>query len=321
MTTKKGSKKGAVKKAGKAKVPTLRRQCGTMQSHFQLLEMDPTFRARQTSLEHATARRMSLGVDALLKTVGPMSISVVVHVVYNTTEQNISAAQINSQLKVLNRDFRATNPDKAKVPNPWKGLVGKSNLKFVLAKKDPQGNPTSGITRTQTTRSSFGTNNSVKSSAAGGASPWPTNRYLNIWVCNLSGGLLGYAQFPGGPAATDGVVIHYKAFGTSGTAAPPFNLGRSATHEIGHFFNLRHIWGDTEDCSGTDLVKDTPNAAGPNFGKPVFPHITCSNGPNGDMFVNYMDYSDDNSMFMFTLEQVVRMHAAIEAERDTLVNP
>jgi Pregnancy-associated plasma protein-A len=315
MATRKGSKKA------KADKPLLRRQCGTMQSHFQLLETDPDFRARQTSLEHATARRMSLGGDAFLKTKGPMTISVVVHVVYNTAEQNISVAQINSQIKVLNRDFRATNPDKSKVPTPWKGLIGDANLKFVLAKKDPRGNTTTGITRTQTARTSFGTNNSVKSNATGGASPWPTNRYLNIWVTNLSGGLLGYAQFPGGPAATDGVVIHYKAFGTSGTTAPPFNLGRSATHEIGHFFNLRHIWGDTADCSGTDSVNDTPNAAGPNFGKPVFPHVTCSNGPNGDMFVNYMDYSDDDAMFMFTLEQVARMHAAIDAERDTLVNP
>jgi hypothetical protein len=264
---------------------------------------------------------MSLGTDAFLKKAGPLTIPVVVHVVYNTAEQNISVAQINSQIKVLNKDFQAKNTDKSKVPTPWKGLVGNPNLKFVLAKKDPKGNTTNGITRTQTARTSFGTNNSVKSAATGGANAWPTNRYLNIWVCNLSGGLLGYAQFPGGPSSTDGVVIMYKAFGTNGTVAPPFNLGRSATHEIGHFFNLRHIWGDTEDCSGSDMVHDTPNAAGPNFGKPVYPHVTCTNGPNGDMFVNYMDYSDDDSMFMFTIEQVARMHAAIDQSRDTLVNP
>jgi hypothetical protein len=117
------------------------------------------------------------------------------------------------------------------------------------------------------------------------------------------------------------VVILYKAFGTSGTVVAPFNLGRTTTHEIGHFFNLRHIWGDTEDCGGSDLVHDTPNAATPNFGKPIFPHVSCSNGPNGDMFVNYMDYTDDDSMFMFTIEQVARMHAAIEESRETLANP
>ncbi|HKG22285.1 MAG TPA: zinc metalloprotease, partial [Blastocatellia bacterium] len=154
-----------------------------------------------------------------------------------------------------------------------------------------------------------------------GKAPWPTDRYLNLWVCNLGGGLLGYAQFPGGPAETDGVVITHRGFGTNGTAQAPFNLGRTATHEVGHFLNLRHIWGDTEDCSGTDFVADTPNAAGPNFAKPIFPKVSCRNGPNGDMFMNYMDYTDDDSMFMFTAQQVARMHATLEGFRNALVNP
>jgi Pregnancy-associated plasma protein-A len=139
------------------------------------------------------------------------------------------------------------------------------------------------------------------------------------WVCTLSNNLLGYAQFPGGPASTDGVVILNTAFGTKGSAAKPFNLGRSATHEIGHFLNLRHIWGDTPDCSGGDLVDDTPNAETPNFGKPTFPHVSCSNGPNGDMFMNYMDYSDDDSMFMFSPGQVSRMQATLDGPRKSLV--
>jgi hypothetical protein len=141
---------------------------------------------------------------------------------------------------------------------------------------------------------------------------------LNIWVCTLGGGLLGYAQFPGGPLATDGVVILNTAFGTSGTATAPFNRGRSATHEIGHWLNLRHIWGDTEHCEGTDFVTDTPNAKQPNFGKPTFPHVSCSNGPNGDMFMNYMDYTDDDSMFMFTAGQVTRMSATLDGPRSSL---
>ena len=97
-------------------------------------------------------------------------------------------------------------------------------------------------------------------------------------------------------------------------------LGRSATHEIGHFFNLRHIWGDTPDCSGSDFVDDTPNAESPNFGKPTFPHVTCGNGPNGDMFMNYMDYSDDDSMFMFSPGQVARMHTTLDGVRKSLVH-
>jgi hypothetical protein len=107
-------------------------------------------------------------------------------------------------------------------------------------------------------------------------------------------------------------VILYTAFGVGGTASPPFHLGRTATHEVGHWLNLRHIWGDTEDCSGSDFVDDTPNAAGPNFGKPSFPSVSCTNGPNGDLFVNYMDYVDDDSMFMFTTQQVARMSATLK---------
>src|SRR4029434_8339970 len=131
-------------------------------------------------------------------------------------------------------------------------------------------------------------------------------------------GLLGYAQFPGGPLATDGVVNNLQAFGTSGTAQAPFNKGRTATHEVGHYFNLRHIWGDTEDCAGTDFVADTPNAAGPNYGTPSFPSVSCSNGPNGDMFMNYMDYVDDAAMVLFTQGQAARINATLAGPRKTI---
>jgi hypothetical protein len=137
-------------------------------------------------------------------------------------------------------------------------------------------------------------------------------------VCPLSGGLLGYAQFPGGPAATDGVVINTLAFGTTGTAQAPFNKGRTGTHEVGHYFNLRHIWGDTPDCSGSDMVADTPNCAGPNYQSPTGPVVTCNNGPHGDMWMNYMDYVDDTSMFMFTAQQVLRMRTALATARSGL---
>jgi hypothetical protein len=170
----------------------------------------------------------------------------------------------------------------------------------------------------QTTRDSFGTGDSVKTKAGGGTPPWATDRYLNLWVCNLGEGLLGYAQFPGGPARTDGVVILYTAFGTKGAAADPFNLGRTATHEVGHYLNLRHIWADSNDCSGSDQVSDTPRAQMPNYGKPDFPHISCNNGPNGDMFMDYMDYVDDAAMFMFTQGQAARMNATLAGPRKKL---
>lgn len=301
--------------AANEEVPT-RRQCGAMSAHFRLLEAVPSFRMRQASLERAVARRLA-SPGMVAAAAGPTVIPVVVHVIYNLPAENVSLAQIKSQIKVLNRDFRATNPDKSKVPPVWKGLVADAKIEFALAKLDPQGNATNGVTRTKTDRTSFGTNDSVKFTSSGGKDAWPTSRYLNIWVCKLGGGLLGYAQFPGGPAATDGVVITHTGFGTVGTATAPFNLGRTTTHEIGHWLNLRHIWGDTEDCSGTDLVADTPNAVGPNFGSPTFPSVSCSNGPNGDMFVNYMDYTDDVSMFMFTSQQITRMAAVLDNERNT----
>jgi hypothetical protein len=274
-----------------------------MAVHMLLLEKFPSFRARQFKLEQETARRRATA-DIVKKAV-TSTVKVVVNVVYKTDEQNVSDAQINSQIAVLNRDFSAKNTDKSKVPAVWKGLVTDSKIQFKLFK----------VTRTKTSVASFEANDSVKRASSGGIAPLEPNRYLNLWVCALGGGLLGYAQFPGGPAKTDGVVINYLAFGTSGTAKPPFNLGRTATHEVGHYFNLRHIWGDTEDCSGSDMVADTPNCAGPNFGKPPFPTITCNNGPNGDMFVNYMDYVDDVSMFMFTAQQVTRMRTALEGPR------
>ena len=140
-----------------------------------------------------------------------------------------------------------------------------------------------------------------------------------VRVCRLRGGLLGYAQFPGGAASTDGVVITHSAFGTRGTARAPFDGGRTAVHEIGHWLNLRHIWGDDDEgCSGSDFVADTPNQAGPNLGSPSFPTATCGNAPNGDMFMNYMDYTDDAAMFMFTKGQAARMDATLDNARLTL---
>lgn len=300
--------------------PPKQRTCGAMQEHQFLLETNPSFRKNQVSLEHASQLRLR---SAPVARIGPYKITVVVHVVHNPASpaEKISVAQVNSQIAVLNRDFRATNTDRSKTPAVFAGLVADPGVEFALATKDPNGKPTSGIDYVETAQASFSDRgNPVKSKAKGGATPWDTKKYLNIWVCTLSDGLLGYAQFPGGPVKSDGVVILNTAFGTVGSAAAPFNLGRSATHEIGHFFNLRHIWGDTPDCTGSDFVDDTPNAETPNFGKPTFPHVTCGNGPNGDLFMNYMDYTDDDSMFMFSPGQVARMHTTLDGPRKSLVS-
>lgn len=294
-------------KAKKPRGPKLRRSCGAMAAHMMLLERNPSFRANQMRLEGATSRRRDMGID--LKKAKVVTIKTVVNVVYRTAAENVSDAQIKSQISALNKDYRATNSDRNRTPAPWKGLITDSGIQFKLVK----------VTRTKTSKTGFTFDDAVKKASTGGIAPFSPKTHLNFWVCALTGGLLGYGQFPGGPVSTDGVVINYLAFGTMGTAQAPFKKGRTATHEVGHFFNLRHIWGDTPDCSGSDQAADTPNCAGPNYGTPTWPVVTCNNGPNGDMFVNYMDYTDDAAMFMFTAQQVVRMRTALETVRAGLM--
>jgi len=285
--------------------------------HELLVETEPAYRQNRLAAEEQTRKSIESG-QATRMTAELVTIPVVVHVVHRTDAENISDVQVKSQIEVLNKDFRAKNPDRGKVPAVWKSLVVDANIQFALTTKDPRGNQTSGITRTTTTVEAFEPNNDVKFKKRGGVDAWAPDRYLNIWVCSLGSNLLGYAQFPGGPRKTDGVVILHSSFGTRGTARAPFNKGRTATHEIGHFLGLRHIWGDRNDCTGNDLVADTPPARAANTGKPKFPHITCNNGPSGDMFMNYMDYVDDAAMFMFTAAQVARMNATLAGPRKKL---
>jgi hypothetical protein len=288
-----------------------------MPVHRRLLDTRYGYATTAAEIENFTFQQGLHGRSRLDQVV---RIPVVVHVVWQEEPQNISDAQIHSQLAVLNADFRQRNPDSSGVPEVWRSVAADAAVEFFLAEIDPAGEPSTGITRTRTTTTGFAAeDDAVKSAANGGVDAWPAQRYLNVWVCQLAGGVLGYAQFPGGPAETDGVVLLHSAFGTTGTAAEPFNGGRTCTHEVGHWLNLRHIWGDDGDgCGGDDFVADTPNQAGPNFGRPSFPTVTCENGPNGDMFMNFMDYTDDLAMVMFTAGQVARMAAALAGPRASL---
>jgi hypothetical protein len=231
-----------------------------------------------------------------------VKVPVVVNVAYRTKEQNVSLAQIRRQISVLNRDFAKTNKDRTKVPEPWKGLAADTRLRFKLAK----------VTRTETTRPSFSTDDGVKFAEDGGVAPLAPKKNLNLWVCALSNGILGYAQFPGGRGRTASSSTTAPS-ARSGTE-PPFDLGRS--HPPGHPL-LLGVWV-TPDCSGSDFVADTPNSAGPNYGTPAFPSVSCGNGPHGDMFMNYMDYVDDAAMVLFTAQQVTRMRTALEGARPGL---
>lgn len=275
-----------------------------------LLEKDPSIAQRMAAVEAQTQAYIEqMQREPHLRTNNVITIPVVVHIVYRTPAENISDAQVQSQIEVLNEDFRRLNADRIYTPSLFANVAADAEIQFCLATRDPQGNPTNGITRTQTTKTSFDPySDDVKYSSRGGKDAWPTDQYLNIWVCNLSGNLLGYAQFPGGgPPAEDGVVINYRYFGRGGSAQAPFNKGRTATHEVGHWLNLRHIWGDAQ-C-GDDYVLDTPTQEQANYGCPTFPHPSCGN--TSDMFMNYMDYTDDACMNLFTQGQKARMRAVL----------
>ena len=253
----------------------------------------------------------------------PYVIPVVIHVLYNTPTQNISDAQIASQITALNKDYSKTNDNfLAATPSAFQGLAGATSIQFVLAKRDPNGYPTTGIIRKATNVLAFNDNDDMKYSATGGIEGWDPTQYLNIWVCKLAGSTLGYAYYPGAAADIDGAVISYECFGTTGTVYPPYHLGRTVTHEIGHYLNLKHIWGDAStQCTGTDFVDDTPLHHAANTGCHTFPYKVCpATGNDGEMYMNYMDYSDDDCMSMFSQGQVNRMMTALTTSRASLLS-
>ena len=291
------------------------RTCSTM-DHLQMqIQRDPQVELNMQAIEQQM--QTFIQNNSQMKMSGAVvTIPVVVHVVYNKAAENITDAQVQSQITALNEDYRKLNTDVSKVPAAYKSLASDAGIEFCLAQRDPNGNATTGIIHKKTTLTSFSTDDGVKSSSTGGDDTWDASKYLNLWCCNLGGGLLGYAQFPGGDASTDGVVILYSSFGSGGSAVSPYNKGRTATHEVGHWLNLHHIWGDA-NC-GNDLVTDTPTQQAANYGCPTFPHVTCSNGTNGDMFMDYMDYVDDACMLMFSTGQVARITATVNGSRASL---
>ena len=291
---------------------TPHRICGTIDLLNQQLASDPGMAARMQAVENQTAEYVRTHAHNN-QAESVITIPVVFHIVYNTTAQNITDAKCIAQLNQLNLDYARLNADASSTPAAFQGVAANTGIQFCLAQRDPNGNATTGIERRQTTVTSFSTNDNVKRYANGGLDAWSSSSYLNIWVCNLSGGVLGYAQFPGSAAATDGVVLLYSSVGSvaSPGTASPYNLGRTATHEVGHWLNLRHIWGDDgSGCSGSDQVSDTPNQASEKYGCPSYPSTdACTSTSPGIMFMNYMDYTDDACMNMFTVGQSSRMNA------------
>ena len=296
------------------------RNCGTMQHLDEIRERDPGVDNRMDVENLDIKHWISNNTSSSKSMPNLITIPVVVHVIYKNSSQNISDAQIFSQIDILNEDFRMNNSDASSVPSAFAGAAADCEIEFCLAVRDPNGNVTTGITRTYTTTSSFSGYTSMKYSSTGGQDAWNTSDYLNIWVCNLASGLLGFATFPGGNSSTDGVVCDYAYFGNTGTATSPYDLGRTATHEVGHWLNLYHIWGDS--YCGNDYVSDTPKHEESNYGCPSYPHASsCSGtGSSGEMFMNYMDYTNDACMFMFSTGQKNRMRATLNGSRSSLLS-
>ncbi len=291
---------------------------------------DPGLQARLDALEQQVQDYITRHPRTAMPTL--VTVPVVFHVVYNTAAQNIPDPVIWQQMQILNADYAKLNSDTVNVPPVWKSIAASTQIQFVLANTDTAGNHTSGIIHTQTSVTSFANSpidHLINYASQGGANVWDPLHYLNIWVCNLGNGILGYTQMPGaGPASLDGCVVNCIAVGITGATAP-YNLGRTVTHEVGHWLDLIHVWGPgsitaTGNCSGgSDLVADTPPEDGANFSN-YAPYTVmtdaCSTSAPGYMWQNYLNYTDDAGMCMFTAGQVQRMQASLYTSRDSIFN-
>ncbi|HEX2628226.1 MAG TPA: zinc metalloprotease, partial [Chitinophagaceae bacterium] len=287
------------------------KNCSSFTYQQQQLEQQPSLREGLNNIETFTrnyiathANEPNDGANARGGSVNVIRIPVVVHILYHQQNENISDAQVNKQIEILNECFRRLNADTSNTPTRFAGVAADCEIEFQLAVSDPRRRNTTGIIRKYTPISLWQADDKVKSNAEMGDDAWDTKSYLNIWVCNLDR-VAGYSTMPGGPADKDGVVISFGAFGLGFIGG--MDKGRTTVHEVGHWLNLKHLWGD-EYC-GDDGISDTPKQAGYNAGCPSGVQITCDNGAKGDMYMNYMDYTNDECMNLFTLGQKARMRS------------
>jgi hypothetical protein len=280
-----------------ADIPEItQRQCATNEVLEKQLTENPKLKMRMQIIEQFVQHQSTSISSERLYSNGFIEIPIVVNVLYRTSAENISDAQIQSQIAVLNEDFGATNADYNLTPAAFKQIrSGDVGIRFVLSK----------VIRKSTSITKWAPNDAMKKLGTGGINPLDPTTKLNVWVVNDMGATMGYSQFPGGSALTDGVVIVHKFFGRIGTVVSPFNKGRTATHEIGHWLNLKHIWGDA--ACGNDNVNDTPDHTTSNFGCPAYPKKSMCAGLQPMMTMNYMDYTNDACMYMFSNGQRIRM--------------
>lgn len=292
------------------------RKCAAYTERAKEELIHPEYKTQRSFLQTNADNRMKLNKQNNMHG-DSIFIPVVVHVLWHNPVENISDEQIFSQIKVLNEDFNSLNADTIKTPAYYKPLRGKTNFYFRLAKQDPDGLPTNGINRVHTDiDSGFGLDGKINFTKFGGQDPWDPRYYVNIYVCVLyeSSNTFAVTYFPGGSLRRDGIICDYRFFGTVGITTPPYDKGRTVTHEMGHYFNLDHTWGPTDltslpDCTDDDHVEDTPPQSVANYGCPKFPTVSCVPGIS-DAYMSYMDYTNDACMNMFTKGQAERMIAS-----------
>jgi len=287
-------------------------RCGSSQYMNHILQSNPSLQSYQQHIEKFIQSRVNHNSVASIsaRPAAPVTIKipVIVHIIYHVAEENISDDAIHSQMSALNRDYRRMNADSVNTPSCFKPSAADCNIEFELARVDPQGRATAGIERVYSPVAKWDGDDRMKYKSGYGANAWNSDSYLNIWVCNMND-LLGYSSIMGEAKELDGVVINYTVFNDLNDGGA-YNSGRTAVHEIGHWLGLKHIWGD-EDC-GDDKVEDTPKQSTYTSGCPGGVRTSCGNAPYGDMYMNFMDYTNDPCMNLFTKGQSDRMRALFD---------
>jgi hypothetical protein len=288
---------------------TAQRACLTAEYQQNELRNDPSLINQANQIETFIRQQIANsnvqrgGIAARLEhTV--IKIPVIVHVLYHLPVENITDQKVYSQIDMLNQCFRRKGADSANTPAMFKTVAADCEIEFQLAISDPKKKNTTGIIHKYTPIAEWQADDKMKFSAEMGDDAWDAQNYLNIWVCNVKR-VAGYSSLPGGIASKDGVVIDYTVFGTNGTSG--YEMGKTAVHEIGHWLGIKHTWGDA--YCGDDLVDDTPKQGNYTTGCPSGIRLSCGNAPTGDMYMNYMDYSNDACINLFTEGQKARMRA------------